>query len=156
MVTAVTGRPDWTSPELAPTTPAVPTTVIQVIRPAQIERERYEEFLALPTDELRERAAEEIRAELGLSEDRQREAIHTRLAAWLEMDPEDARILARVWDDAAFELPADDTRRRFEAECDAILHGFRFEDFTRLADLMPWVQSRYGLEVFGASARSVA
>lgn len=156
MVTAVTGRPDWTSPELALDTPSVPTTVIQVIRPAQIERERYEEFLALPTAELRAQAAEEIRAELGLSEERQREAIHTRLAAWLEMDPEDARILARVWDDAALELPADDTRRRFEAERDAILHGFRFEDFTRLAGLMPWVQSRYGLEVFGASARSAA
>lgn len=129
---------------------------IQVIRPAEVERRRYEEYLALPTAMLRQRAAEEIRGELALPSDRQREAIHTRLSAWLEMDPEDARIIARVWDEAASELLSDEARRRFEAECDAMLHGFAFEDFTQLARIMPWVGSQFGLAVFAATAADAA
>lgn len=129
---------------------------IHVIRHVDLERERYEEFLALPTDELRARAVEEIRAELALSPDRRREAVHTRLSAWLDMDPEDARIIARIWDEAAATFPADDARRRFEAECDAMLHGFRFDAFTRFTEFMPWVQSRYGLALFGSTATQTA
>lgn len=125
---------------------------IQVIHPSRIDRERYEELLALPTDALRARAAEEIRRELALDDDAQREAVHQRLAAWLDLDHEAARIIARVWDEAASQLPPEDARRRFEAERDALLHGFRFDEFTRFADLAPWVTSRLGLEVFGAAA----
>jgi len=134
--------------------PSHPT--IHVLRHAQIERERYEDLLALPTDQLRRQAAADIRAELALPVERQREAIHTRLSAWLDMDPEDARILARVWDEGITYLPEDDARRRYEAECDAMLHGFSFRDFTRIAKFMPWVQSRLGMTLFARHTRTEA
>ncbi len=155
MITTVLGRPAPFGRDNA-RTPHATDTAIQVIRPADLERRRYEEYLALPTADLRDRAAEEIRAELALTSDRQREAIHTRLSAWLELDPEDARIIARVWDEAAAQLPAEQALRRFEAECDAMLHGFAFEGFTRLAKFMPWVSSHYGLALFASTARSEA
>lgn len=148
-----TARTNTTTTTLTGTPIGGGGTGIEVIRPARLERERYEELLALPTAQLREHAAEEIRAELVLDTDRQREAIHTRLAAWLELDAEDARIVARTWDEAAAQLPADEARRRFEAECDAILHGFRFEDFTRFAEFMPWVRSHFGLALFSSASR---
>ncbi len=129
---------------------------IHVLHRSEIERERYEGLLALPTRELRQYAAQEIRAELDLPLDAQREAIHARLAAWLEMDAEDARILARIWDEAAAVLPTEDAHRRFEAERDATLHGFRFQDFVRLAEFMPWMRSRLALTLFGRAAQEAA
>ena len=154
MVTTVLERPAAFGQDNARTYPT--NNTIQVIRPAEVERRRYEEYLALPTAVLRQRAAEEIRGELALPTDRQREAIHTRLSAWLEMDPEDARIIARVWDEGAAQLPTDEARRRFEAECDAMLHGFAFDDFTRLARFMPWINSHFGLALFSSTARAEA
>lgn len=133
------------------TTPYPP---IQIFRRTEVERQRYEDLLALPTGELRERAAQEIRAELDLPLEAQREAVHARLAAWLELEPENARILARTWDEAAAGLSEDEARRRFEAERDSMLHGFRFQDFTRFAEFMPWLRSEFGLAMFGQPARA--
>lgn len=136
-------------------TRATPTyTPIHVFRHSEVERQRYEDLLALPTATLRERAAQEIRAELSPPRDIQREAIHARLTAWLDLAPEDARILARTWDEAAAGLPDDDARRRFEAERDSMLHGFRFQDFIRFAEFMPWLRSEFGLAMFGQTARA--
>lgn len=143
-------------PDLIGRKPARTAPQIHVIRGADIERERYEELLALPTADLRVRAADAIRAELALDDDRQREAVHTRLSAWLELDPEDARIIARVWDEAAGSLSPEESRRRLQAETDAMLHGFNFEDFTRLASLAPWTTSHLGLAMFKSATGQAA
>ncbi|MCK9494512.1 MAG: hypothetical protein M0R75_03315 [Dehalococcoidia bacterium] len=143
-------------PDLIGRKPARTTPQIHVIRGADIERERYEELLALPVADLRVRAAEAIRDELALDDDRLREAVRTRLATWVELDPEDARILARAWDQAAGALSPGEARRRIEAEANAMLHGFNFEDFTRLARLAPWTTSHLGLVQFKSATRRAA
>ena len=153
MTTNVSERPAVTAAhEPTRTSPTYPP--IQVLRHSEVARQRYEDLLALPTSELRDHAALEIRAELDLPLEAQRQAIHTRLTAWLELEPEDARILARTWDEAAAGLSEDDARRRFEAERDSMLHGFRFQDFTRFTEFMPWLRSEFGLAMFGQTMRA--
>jgi hypothetical protein len=126
---------------------------VERIAPHRIDRERYEQWLLLPTDELERVARREIERELSLSEDGLREAAYRRLTTWLDMDREDARILARVWDEAATVLPVDQARRRMEAEGDAALRGLTFREFTRLAGLVPWMNSHFGLATLGRVAR---
>lgn len=115
--------------------------------------ERYGELLYLPTDTLRRHAVAELRAEAALPPDQRRAAARARLAAWLELDGEETRVLARVYDEAARTLPRDDLESWLEAERDAMLHGLSFSEFTRLADMVPWLRSRLGLLVMGAAAR---
>ncbi len=133
--------------------PAVPAGPgIEVISHARVAAERYQEWLALPTDELRAMVADELAAEAALDAPERRGAALRRLTAWLTMDPEDTRILARVHDEAAAALPADAARARYEAERDAILHGLGFGDFTRLVEMVPWLRSSLGLALMGEAA----
>lgn len=132
------------------------TPPIEVITPLRAARQHYEDLLALPTGQLRVRAQEELLRENALPEGARRAAAHQRLAAWLDLDPEDARILARVYDEASAALDPEIARGRYEAECDAILHGFRFNQFTRLADFVPWLKSSLGLELLGAAVSAEA
>ncbi len=119
-------------------------------------RDRYAEMLLLREADLRRQATQELRREASLSTDARREAAHRRLLAWLELDPEEARVLARAYDEAAAALDREAAQARYEAERDAILHGLRFEQFTRLVDLVPWLRSRLGLVMLGAAAREAA
>lgn len=129
------------------------TAGIEVIPHARVARERYQEWLALPTDELRRVVATELADEAALDPQERRRAALRRLTAWLELDAEDARILARVHDEAAAALPAEAARARYEAERDAILHGLSFAEFTRLVEMVPWLRSSLGLTLMGAAAR---
>lgn len=115
--------------------------------------EAFSAMLALRSDDLRREALQELRREAGMSVDARRSAAHRRLTAWLELDPEDARILARAFDEASAVLDREAARARYEAERDAIFHGLRFDQFTRLVELVPWLRSRLGLVVLGAASR---
>lgn len=114
--------------------------------------QHYRTLLALPPAALVVRARQELVGEVRLPEDQRREAAYRRLCAWLDLDPEEARILARAFDQAATELPADLDRRRIEAERDAILNGLGFADFQRLARLLPWLRAERGLAVMAEAA----
>lgn len=136
----------------ARTTPNTDTRYPDAHAPS-LAAERYAELLYLPTDDLRRRAVEELRAEATLPADERRAVARARLAAWLELDGEDTRILARIYDEAARSLPQAEMEAWLEAERDAVLHGLSFREFTRLADMVPWLRSRLGLLVMGAAAR---
>ena len=130
----------------------MPPGGIEVIRHARVAAERYQDWLALPTDDLRSLVVDELAAEARLDPQERRQAALRRLTAWLELDAEDARILARVHDEAAAALPREAARARYEAERDAILHGLRFDEFTRLAEMVPWLRSSLGLSLMGEAA----
>lgn len=124
--------------------------------PERAATRHYEAMLALRTEELRDRAARELAAEARLPETERRRAAHRRLSAWLELDAEDARILARAYDEASAALDREAARARFEAERDAILHGLRFDQFTRLVEFVPWLRSHLGLTLMGQAARDAS
>ena len=119
--------------------------------PTRALRHRYHDYTALPGRDLIGRAREELLDEAALVDDRQREAVYRRLSAWLDLDPEDARIVARAFDDATAALSPDLARHRLEVERDAMLHGFAFADFRRLADFIPWLSTDEGIAVIGAA-----
>jgi len=135
----------------APDTAHTPTFQFETITPARLAAERYREWLALPTDELRSRAHGELIAETLAAPERRRAFARERLLAWLELDGEDARILARVFDEATATLDADQRTARYEAERDAMLHGFSFRQFQQLADTLPWLSSTFGLALIGSA-----
>ena len=139
-------------PHDAPHESSVPATGIEVIRHTRVAAERYQDWLALPTEGLRRLVEDELAGEARLDPRERREAALRRLTAWLELDAEDARILARVHDEAAAALPREAARARCEAERDAILHGLRFDEFTRLTEMVPWLRSSLGLALMGEAA----
>ncbi len=141
---------------IATGTNAVHDTIAAVHTPDAAAARHYEAMLALRTDELRHRAARELAAEARLSDLDRRQAAHGRLTAWLALDAEDARILARAYDEAAATLDREAARARFEAERDAILHGLRFDEFTRLVEFVPWLRSHLGVSLMGQAARDAS
>lgn len=147
-------RPDTSPPGLA--APQTERPPIEVIRHARVASERYLEWLSLPPDALRQVVADELAAEAALDPQERRIAAMRRLTAWLELDAEDARILARVHDEAAAALPSEAARARYEAERNAILHGLRFDEFTRLVEMVPWLKSSLGLALMGEAVRERA
>jgi hypothetical protein len=149
MLNTVLERPVPSFPQTAPDATHIPTTQIDSITSARLAAERYREWLALPTDELRDRAAAELVVEALATPERRRELARERLLAWLELDGEDARILARTYDEATASLEPEQRNARYEAERDAILHGLSFRQFQQLADTLPWLRSTFGLALIG-------
>jgi hypothetical protein len=107
--------------------------------------QHYRNLLTLSPEDLAVFACEELAAEVRLPEEQRREAVYRRFCAWLDLEDEEARILARAFDRGAAGLSADLDNRRIEAERDAILNGFGFADFRRLAGLVPWLRAERGL-----------
>jgi len=108
-------------------------------------RNRYHDLLVLSPAALAERAREELLAEGLLPDDRRREAVYRRLCAWLDLDSEDARIIANAYERAGATLPETLVRRRMEHERDAMVNGLTFDEFRRLAEILPWLDSDDGL-----------
>ncbi|TAJ21742.1 MAG: hypothetical protein EPO65_00810 [Dehalococcoidia bacterium] len=128
--------------------------------PHHMLHQHYRNLLTLSPDDLDARLREEVAAEVRLPADQRREVAYRRLSAWLDMDGEDARILSRAYDRAATGLSEELSRRRLEAERDAILNGLTFHDFRRLARFVPWLNAEQGVvlmaEVVDASAAVAA
>ncbi len=103
--------------------------------------DQYYDLLALPTAKLDARSAELARAELALPEPERRQAVLDRLHAWLELDSEDARILAASWARAVRGLASNAQAMSEAVERAAVLDGCSFGEFLRLSDVVPWMRA---------------
>lgn len=100
--------------------------------------EQFYSYLALSDAEMQRRCEDRIRFEQQLPEpDRYRQAL-LRLEAWLDLAVEDARVLARAYDDALNQLPPEFRLNSEEAERAAICNGLSFRDFRVLSGIVPW------------------
>ena len=104
-------------------------------------RDHYDDLLALAPYALKRQASEELLAEATLSDDARREVTYRRLCAWLDLDREDARIIARAFDDASREQSPAFRDRLYWAERDAILSGLTFLEFLDLSGVVPWLHN---------------
>ena len=102
--------------------------------------ERFYALLSLPDDRLEAALAEFVRAEDELPEPARYEATLARLRAWLELDREDAFVLARAYERATASFTADFAARRIEAERAVIMNGMSFDEFRALAGILPWLR----------------
>jgi len=116
--------------------------------------QHYRNLLSLSPADLVARARQDLLAEIRLPDEQRREVVYRRLSAWLDIDGEDARILARAYDRAATDLPEELQRCRLEAEQDAIFNGLSFTDFQRLARLVPWLHAEQGLAIMAEAVEA--
>src|SRR5690606_38855243 len=89
--------------------------------------ERFYHMLALPSDRLEASLRQMIQAEHELPDAARYPAVLERLRAWLDLDAEDARIIARAWDQAIATFPDAYASRGIEAERAVILNGLSFD-----------------------------
>ena len=115
----------------------------------------FYEALALPPIELRRAMRALARLEGSSTPDRLHERALLRLRALLQLDAEQARVIARAFDDAFLDLPEGWREQNREAELGAILNGLDGRSFGALAGIMPSLRDRFGegwlLEQLGAS-----
>ena len=69
-------------------------------------------------------------------------AAQLRLRAWLALDVEEARVVARAFDDAFLDLPEGWRERSREIEFSVILNALHAREFHRLARVLPWLRDR--------------
>lgn len=103
----------------------------------------FYDALALPPIELRRAMRALARLEGGSPPDLLHERALTRLRALLRLDREQARVLARAFDDAFLDLPEDWRERNREAELGAILNGLDGRGFRFLAGIVPSLRDRF-------------
>lgn len=102
--------------------------------------DQLQDLLALPEAALEHAMAERIRREDGMDEDARHRATAERLHAWLELEPEEAHIIARAFDRAAARLDDQVQARRIETERAVILNGMGFQQFRALTRLIDWLR----------------
>ena len=103
----------------------------------------FYEALALPPIELRQAMRALARLEGGATPDRLHERALLRLRALLQLDAEQARVIARAFDDAFLDLPEGWRERNREAELGAILNGLDGRSFSALAGIVPSLRDRF-------------
>lgn len=101
--------------------------------------DHFYDLLSLPTEALDREISRLIEAEHQLPDPARYEATRARLRAWLALDPEAARIVARSWDRRVSTLPAEYHARRVESERAVLMNALTYDDFRRLAGLLPWL-----------------
>ena len=109
--------------------------------------ERYHHLLTRPDGELRDALASMIRAEQALPEGDRYAVTFARLRAWLAMDREDARIIARAFEEAMERFSPEQREERMAAERAVILNGLRFAEFRALCGIVPWLRSEESLQL---------
>lgn len=120
--------------------PAVDWRVQTITLPFRTEADRYYDLLALNASDLERALVAEIEREHAQPEAERYRLALARLTAWLELDHEDARILAAAWE-RALEAQGESVRRgAVESERGAILNGMSFESFQRLSRILPWLR----------------
>jgi len=96
--------------------------------------------LALPPIALR-RAMRSLARRAGAADpDARHEQTLMRLRALLQFDDEQARVLARAFDDAYLDLPDHWREQAREAEFGAMLNGLSPREFQRLTRILPWLR----------------
>jgi hypothetical protein len=102
--------------------------------------DRLYALLTLPDGGLEQALSRVIQTEHELAAPGRYEATLNRLRAWLELDPEDQRVVANAYERATAELPAAYADSREEAERAVILNACTFAEFRRLAELLSWLR----------------
>ncbi len=109
--------------------------------------DRYDLLLNRPDDEMRDALGQMIRAEFALPEQDRLEFTYSRLRAWLTLDGEDARIIARAFEEAMARCSTAQQQLRLAAERSAMMNGLRFSEFRALCGIVPWLRSEESLRV---------
>jgi hypothetical protein len=112
--------------------------------PFRTEADRYYDLLWLDPVTLERELLAEIQEEHEQPERQRTLTALSRLSAWLELDSEHARILADAWDRVLCSLSDGIRRRALETERAAVLNGMSFDDFRRLAVIIPWARQEVG------------
>ena len=112
--------------------------------PFRTEADRYYELLGLDIATLERELLAEIQEEHEQPERQRTVAVLSRLSAWLELDIEQARILADTWDRVLLSLSEGIRQQARDAERAAVLNGMSFADFERLAAILPWAREEAG------------
>ena len=108
--------------------------------------ERFYHLLDRSDLEIERALRDFVQVEDELPEARRYEAALARLRAWLQLDAEDARIIAGAYERAVQSFPEQFEQRRIDAERAAVLNGMTFAEFCELAPLLPWLRDTSGLE----------
>jgi hypothetical protein len=126
------------------------TTLVSPSRPAQTgpqptkaprgPADDFYDLLAMSTPTLDRAMRERAAREYALAEPERYEAAHERLAAWLALDDEDARILAAAFDRATGSLPDEYRTQRIETERAVLMNAMTFDEFVRLASMLAWLR----------------
>ena len=98
------------------------------------------EATALPPIELRRLMRGLARRESGASFESRRELAVRRLRALLRLNVEDARVVARSFDDAFIDLPAEWRERSREVEFAVIQNALHLSEFVSLTSVLPWLR----------------
>ena len=69
-------------------------------------------------------------------------AAQLRLRAYLALEVEPARVIARAFDDAFIDLPEDWRERSREVELSVIVNALHAREFNRLTRVLPWLRDR--------------
>jgi hypothetical protein len=117
---------------------AVPVPAIQIAGDEQALADRYYELLALGPEELERELAQIASTEHSLPEPLRYGEVRARLLAWLQLSPEDRRILARSFERALGTLPAEVAETRREAERAVVLNSLSYTEFEQLAGVLDW------------------
>ena len=100
----------------------------------------FYDALALPPTQLR-RAMRSLARRAGAAEiDTRHQLTLTRLRALLQFDPEEARVLARAFDDAYLDLPPHWRESAREAELGAMINALTPREFHQLTRILPWLR----------------
>ena len=102
--------------------------------------DQLHELLALPEAALEHAMVERIRREDALDEEARHRATAERLHAWLVLDREEARIIARAFERASARLDEQVRARRIDTERAVILNGMRLREFRALVELIDWLR----------------
>lgn len=113
--------------------------------------ERFYSMLVLDSDTLERALVPFIQAEHELPEPARYEATLARLRAWLELDDEDARVIAGAYERAIAGFPTDYHGRRLEAERAVMMNALTFGEFRRLAGILPWLRSTEWMDALQAA-----
>lgn len=76
--------------------------------------------------------------------DERNSAALLRLRAWLALEIEEARVIARAFDDAFIDLPDGWRERSREIEFSVIINGLHAREFRRLSRILPWLRDSAG------------
>ncbi|MGE0227510.1 MAG: hypothetical protein AB7I38_03810 [Dehalococcoidia bacterium] len=105
------------------------------------EAERYYGYLSLSDAQMHTEFRGIIRAEHELPEPLRYECALARLQAWLALTPEDARILARAYEQALASFPEAWVADARDVERGVLLNAFSFDEFRELSSVLPWLQA---------------
>ena len=101
---------------------------------------------SLPPVELRRVMRALARREGAAPIDDRARAAQLRFRAWLALDIEEARVIARAFDDAFIDLPDGWRDRSREIELSVLLNALHLREFQQLARILPWLRDRDGAE----------